>query len=96
MLGRAPCPNCVLLEIHVGHKYEMFKRTKASEDGSCEIECRCGKAVTAKEMARQCAYCRGIATAPFYGYGGQGLEFKDGAEVPTVPVEEGKTDMKAE
>lgn len=95
MLARAACPNCVLLEIHAGLKYEMFKRTKLSEDGSCEIACRCGKAVTAEEMARQCAYCRGIATAPFYGFGGQVLEFT-GAEVPMVPVEEGKTGVKVE
>lgn len=95
MLARAACPNCVLLEIHIALKYEMFKRTKLSEDGSCEIACRCGKAVTAEEMARQCTYCRGIATAPFYGFGGQVLEFT-GAEVPMAPVDEGKTGVKAE
>ncbi|KAM0709972.1 hypothetical protein Q7P35_002334 [Cladosporium inversicolor] len=95
MLARAPCPKCVLLQIHTGLKYEMFKRTKLSEDGSREIACRCGKAVTADEMARQCAYCRGIATAPFYGYGGQILEFT-GAEVPMVSGEEGSAEVKAE
>lgn len=96
MLARASCPNCVLLEIHVALKYEVFKRTEASEDGSCEIACGCGKAVTAEEMARQCAYCRGIATAPFYGYGGQVLEFGSGVEVPVVLGEDSGADVKGE
>ena len=95
MLARAPCPKCVLLEIHVGLKYEVFKRTELSEDGSCEIVCRCGKAVIAEQTARQCACCRGIATAPFYGFGGQVLEFTC-AEVPMVPVEEGGAAVKTE
>ena len=44
--------------------------------------------------ARQCAYCRGIATAPFHGFGGQVLEYKYGVEVPMMPSEEGKADVK--
>jgi len=53
MLARAPCPNCVLWEIHIGLKYEVFKRAKkSSEDGSCEIACRCGKTITAEKTAR--------------------------------------------
>jgi len=96
MLARAACPNCVLFEIHAALKYEVFKRTKVGEDGSCEIACRCGKAITAEVKARQCAYCRGIATAPFHGYGGQVLEYKCGVEAPMMSSEEGKTDVKAE
>ena len=65
-------------------KYEVFKRTKVGEVGSCEIACRCGKAITAEVKARQCAYCRGIATAPFHGYGGQVLEYKCGVEAPMM------------
>lgn len=94
MLARAACPNCVLCEIHAALKYEVFKRTKSGEDGSCEIACRCGKAITAEVKARQCAYCRGIATAPFRGFGGQVLEYKYGVEVPMMPSEEGKADVK--
>lgn len=96
MLARAACPNCVLCEIHAARKYEVFKRTKLGEDGACEIACRCGKAITAEVKARQCAYCRGIATAPFHGYGGQILEYKYGVEAPMLSCEGGKTDGRAE
>ena len=94
MIARAACPNCVLFEIHAALKYEVYKMTKSGEDGSCELACRCGKSVTAEVKARQCAYCRGIATAPFYGYGGQVLEFKCGVDAPILPCEGGKTDVK--
>jgi hypothetical protein len=96
MLTRAACPNCVLWEIHLALKCEVFKRTKTCEDGSCEIACRCGRPVTVEETARQCAYCRGIATAPFYGYGGQVLEFGSGVVAPMMSSGGGKTDVKAE
>ena len=96
MLARAACPNCVLCEIHAALKYEVYKRTKSGEDGSCELACRCGKAITAEVTARQCAYCRGIATAPFHGYGGQVLEYKYGVEAPMLSSEEGETGAKVE
>jgi len=96
MLARARCPNCVLAEIHGALKYEVLKRTKQSKDGASKIACRCGKAITAEETARQCAYCRGIATAPFHGYDGQVLEFRCGAESPVLSDEEGSTDEKAQ
>jgi hypothetical protein len=56
MLARAACPNCVLWEIHAALKYEVPERMKLNEDGSCEITCRCEKAVIAEQTARQCAY----------------------------------------
>ena len=50
-LVRAACPSCVLFKIHAVLKYEVFKRTKSGEDGSCEIAYRCGKAITAEVTA---------------------------------------------
>lgn len=88
--------HCVLSEIHIGFKYEVHETTKASEDGSCEITCGCGTAVTTAGTARQCAYCRGIVTAPFYGCGGQVLEFGSGVVAPIMSCERGKTDVKVE
>jgi hypothetical protein len=96
MLARAACPNCVLFEIHGALKYEVHKRTTLSGDGSCELACKCGKAIATKETVRQCAYCRGIVTAPFHGYGGQVLEFRYGAEAAMLSCEGGETDVKAE
>lgn len=96
MLARAACPNCVLWEIRAGLKYELLTRTKPSEDGSCEVACGCGKAITAEKMARQCAYCRGIVTTPFCAYGGEVLQFKDGVDPQTMSGEEGKTEVKTE
>ena len=96
MLARAPCPNCVLWEIHAALKYDVHIRTKSSEGGSCETACGCGKVVTTEEAARQCAYCRGIATAPFYGYSGQVLEFRYGDEALMASCDDGKTEVKVE
>lgn len=96
MLARAACPNCVLWEIHAGLKYELLTRTKPSEDGSCEVACWCGKAVTAEQTARQCAYCRGIATFPFCAYGGEVLQFEDGVEAQMMSGEEGEAEVKVE
>lgn len=87
MLARAACPNCVLGEINGAMDYSVLQRTKPDVVGFCKIACKCGNEVGAEETARQCAYCGGIATAPFRGYGGQELMFECGAEGPTLSYE---------
>ena len=94
MLARAACPICVLGEINGALKYDVLKRTRPVADGSCEIACKCGNVVTAEGTARQCAYCRGIATAPLHGYGCQILEFDCGAGAPMLSSEGGSGDEK--
>ena len=84
MVEKADCPNCVLGEINGAMKYEVLMRKKPGADEGCEVACRCGNKVDAAKTARQCAYCHGIATAPFYGYGGQKLQFGSGTEA-TAP-----------
>lgn len=84
MITAAACPNCVLGEINGALKCELLRKTDSSTDEACKTACRCGNEVDAAETARQCAYCRGIATAPFYGYAGQELDFSRDDETATL------------
>lgn len=96
MLTAATCHSCVLGEINGALKCELLRKTDCSTDETCKTACRCGNEVDdAAKTVRQCVYCRGVATAPFYGYGGQELDLScdTKARMPSEDVQENGKDV---
>jgi len=75
-IATAECSQCIIAEINGTVKFASKKRSPNTKDPAAPIKCRCGKPVAETELqARQCVYCKGIATAPFRNYAGARLVY---------------------
>jgi len=87
LLATAPCSQCVIAEINGSLKFAVKKREMEGEKQERKVKCRCGGVVEERVVqARQCVYCKGVATAPFRNYAGAELIYGVNDAVPCALI----------
>ncbi|KAI7328225.1 hypothetical protein KC340_g5226 [Hortaea werneckii] len=80
------CWMCETGRIEAAKRVAIMHRGNSSRNGSVAgaanpaiLRCACGQQMLTPELARRCAGCGGIQTAPYRNFYGQGVIFHDGS-----------------
>ena len=69
------CWCCAIVRCDASKHLAIMHRTRRLDNGTETIDCECGNSImlppNALEMARRCATCGGVATAPFTNFAGE-------------------------